>query len=415
MVTAVVAVLLAAACTPSVPPSGGAATAPSSGGPSVSGPAPAPPSAPPGTSDSASASPSSGEDPGDGDPGDSLAGWTLEQQVGQVFMVGVDTHTQQDASWAAVSERHVGNVFLAGRSQADTQAVLALVESFTDLVGADTTHDAPMLVATDQEGGNVQVLGGPGFSRIPSALDQSRLSPADLEGRARAWGAELADAGVTLNLAPVMDLVDAAAGPGANPPIGQWDRQYGSEPELVATHANAFARGMRRAGVASAIKHFPGLGRVAANTDTSADVTDTVTVRDDAAIDVFAQGIQAGAEVIMMSSAVYRGIDPEAPAVFSPVLVGDVLRGDLGFDGVVMTDDLSAAAQVQAWTPGERAVAAIEAGCDLVLASARPEDVAPMVDAVVARAREDPDFATRVREAATRVVQLKQDMSPGSA
>lgn len=399
-----IALLAPAACTSSTAPSGpSAGPPPASPSPSGTATAPAQPAS------GATASPSSM--PGPVPTPDPLEGWTLEQQVGQLFMVGVDTHAQQASAWAAVRERHVGNVFLAGRSQADTQAVLNLVESFTDLVGPGTTHGAPMLVATDQEGGAVQVLQGPGFSAIPSALDQSTWEAGALRDAAAGWGSELAAAGLTVDLAPVMDLVDGD--PAGNPPIGAWDRQYGSTPEQVAAHANAFSEGLRSAGVAVAIKHFPGLGRVGANTDTAAGVADAVTTRDDLSVGVFAAGIRGGAEMVMVSSAIYQRIDPDVPAVFSPVVVDGMLRGDLGFDGVILTDDLSAAAQVQAWSPGERAVRAIDAGCDLVLASEDPDVAAQMVDAVVARARQDADFAGRVHDAAARVLALKSSLPPG--
>lgn len=390
---------LCVACTPSTAPASGWGASPSSQ--SGTGDTTQPAS---GEGVGTSSTPSPGTPPGD----DPLRGWSLEQQVGQLFMVGVDVHQQQDASWAAVRDRHVGNVFLAGRSAAAPDHVLALVRSFTDLVRQDTTHDTAMLVATDQEGGAVQVLQGPGFSRMPSALDQSVMPVGDLESAATGWGSQLASAGINLNLAPVMDLVDGD--PAENPPIGKWGREYGSSADQVVAHANAFSRGMRSAGVAVAVKHFPGLGRVTGNTDTTAGVTDTLTSRDDASVGVFARGIEDGAEMVMMSTAVYERIDPDAPAAFSSVVVDDVLRGDLGFHGVVITDDVSAAVQVQAWTPGERAVKAIGAGCDIVLVSASPEQAAEMVDAVVARAQEDPVFAEKVHAAATRVLALKGDM-----
>lgn len=339
-------------------------------------------------------------------PSDPLAGWDLAEEVGQLFMVGVDVTKQQDSAWAAVREDHVGNVFIAGRSHAAPANVEALVRSFTDLVSPDTTHSTPMLVATDQEGGNVQVLQGPGFSTIPSALEQGRMDVGTLRSEATTWGAELASAGITLNLAPVMDLVDGDAA--ANAPIGHWDRQYGADADTIVAHADAFAAGMRASGVMVAPKHFPGLGRVSGNTDVSADVHDTHTTSDDAAVDVFRRGIEAGARVVMVSSAVYDRIDAAHPAVFSPVVVTDLLRGDLGFSGVVITDDLSRAAQVQAWTPGERAVSAIEAGCDIVLVSAAPEVAQPMVETVLAKAQVDPAFAATVHAAAARVVALKE-------
>lgn len=337
-----------------------------------------------------------------------MAGLTLEQRVGQLFMVGVDVSDPGDASYAAVDDRHVGNVFLHGRSRAGVDAIADLVETFASRVGADTTGGLPMFIATDQEGGNVQVLRGPGFSDMPAAIDQGGGDPADTETSATTWGAELAAAGINLNLAPVMDLVPDPARAGNNPPIGAFGRQYGYTPGDVTAHANAFSAGMTANGVDVAVKHFPGLGRVTANTDTSRGVTDDEVTRDGPDVGIFASGIDAGAAFVMMSTAIYDRIDPDAPAAFSPTVVTDLLRGDLGFDGVVITDDVSAAEQVQPWTPAERAILSIEAGVDVVLVSADPSVAAEMVDAVVARAESDDAFAATVDAAATRVLAAKE-------
>ena len=346
------------------------------------------------------------------DAADPWAGWTLAEQVGQVFMVGVNVSEPQAVSTAAVLDDHVGNVFLQGRTTAGAAAVRRLVGSFTDLVGPGTTHGTILLVATDQEGGEVQVLRGPGFSTIPSALAQSRLSPADLRGRALTWGTELRDAGVNLDLAPVMDLVDGK--PSANPPIGALDRSYGFTPGSVTSHAEAFSAGLNAARVSVSIKHFPGLGRVTANTDTTAGVTDDVTTRDDASVDVFRSGIDAGAQSVMVSTAIYDRIDPGVPAAFSSTVVTGMLRGDLGFDGLVVTDDLSGAKQVEAWSPGERAVKALAAGVDLVLMSKDPDVTHEAVQAVLAKAQADPAFAARVRDAARHVLEAKGSWPPSS-
>ncbi|MBT0995682.1 glycoside hydrolase family 3 protein [Cellulomonas sp. DKR-3] len=340
------------------------------------------------------------------DPTDPDDGWTLEQKVGQLFMVGVDVTDPADVSRSSIVDEHVGNVFLHGRTQAGADAVAALVARYTALVGPETTNDVPLLVATDQEGGTVQVLRGPGFADIPAATEQATWDPAELREQAGAWGRQLAGVGVDLDLAPVMDLVP----PGTeqdNPPVGALGRNYGTTAASVTAHANAFAVGLRDAGVASSIKHFPGLGHVTANTDTTAGVTDDVTTSDGPEVQVFAAGIAAGAESVMVSTAVYSLIDPGAPAAFSSAVVGGLLRGRLGFDGLVITDDLSGAEQVAAWSPADRAIAAIAAGVDVVLVSKVP-DVAPeMVRAVVHQAQVDPDFAAQVDAAFQRVLAAK--------
>ncbi|EGQ74911.1 glycoside hydrolase family 3 N-terminal domain-containing protein [Actinomyces sp. oral taxon 448] len=354
--------------------------------------------------DDVSASAAASTAPADTDP---LEGWSPEERAGQLIMVGVETAGPRLASIDAVSTHHVGNVFIAGQTHAGAEAIRGVVDAMTALVGPDTTHGTPLLVATDQEGGQVQVLQGSGLSTIPSALEQAAMPAQDLRARALTWGQELADVGVTMNLAPVADLVDVPD-PSANAPIGAWEREYGNDPATVLDHATAFAQGMEEAGVIAVYKHFPGLGRVGANTDTASDVTDGTTAPSgDAAVSVFADAIGGGARVVMVSSAVYPLIDDSSPAVFSPAVVTDMLRGDLGFTGVVITDDVSAAAQVQEWDPGQRAVQAVRAGCDIVLASGDPSTAIDMVRALVDQARDDPAFADRIDQSAARVLDLK--------
>lgn len=163
---------------------------------------------------------------------------------------------------------------------------------------------------------------------------------------------------------------------------------------------------MQQAGVEPVIKHFPGLGHVTANTDTTRGVVDDSVAADSEDIAVFGAGIEAGARYVMLANAVYDLIDPDNPAVFSPEMVR-ILREELDFDGVIMTDDVSAAAAVTDVAPGDRAVRAIEAGVDLVLASADPSVVPAMSQALVTRAQEDPDFAESLQEAARTVLAEK--------
>ncbi|WP_026428108.1 glycoside hydrolase family 3 N-terminal domain-containing protein [Actinomyces slackii] len=381
-----------AACGTQDPPAAGPTSA------TNDAPSPTPPPEPttPAASQTPSADPSS--------QSDALEGWSLEEKVGQLIMVGVDASAPAPASTSAVTEHHVGSIFVAGRSQASSQAIGQTIASITGQAGE---RGRPMLVATDQEGGEVQVLSGSGFSQIPSALEQSKQSRDQLLASAQQWGQELAEAGVTMNLAPVADLVDIAS-PKDNGPIGAWGREYGHDAATASSQAIAFAEGMQAAGVIPTYKHFPGLGRVTDNTDTSANVIDRSTSRTgDAAVGVFAEAIAAGAQVIMMSSAVYALIDDSTPAVFSSTIVTDMLRTEMGFTGVVITDDVSAATQVQDWDPGERAILAVRAGCDLVLASAEPSLAAPMAKALVEAAKKDTALAARIDESARRILALK--------
>ncbi|MRH28244.1 glycoside hydrolase family 3 protein [Microbacterium sp. SYP-A9085] len=339
-------------------------------------------------------------------PVDPIARLTLPQRVGQLFMVGTGTGSAAAGTLAAVADRHVGGVFLHSGTRTSLTRTASLVGQFTRLVSPTTTGGIPLWVATDQEGGDVQVLSGPGYTGIPSALRQGALTSATLQTDAVGWGGQLAQTGVDVNLAPVADIVTSPALARRNAPIGLLNRQYGYDERTVARAAGAFADGMRQAGVLPAFKHFPGLGRTDSNTDFEPAV-DTAITADAPDVDVYRSLLAGGPALVMVSTAVYERIDPSAPAVFSPRIVGDLLREKVGFDGVVITDDLSAAAAVGRWTPAQRATMAIDAGCDILLLSSGPELLPQMYEAVLAKAVADPVFAGKVDAAARRVVIAK--------
>lgn len=331
---------------------------------------------------------------------------SLEQRVGQLFMVANPATAVDPAVTALIRSRHIGNVYLSGRSSAGIAATAAVTRTLQAVAGTVTTGGYRLDVGTDQEGGAVQVLSGPGFSTIPRALTQGTWSDATLRASASAWGRQLLLAGVTVDLAPVADTVPSPEFAPRNAPIGAFSRQYGYTPALVSAKSRAFMSGLRDVGVATTPKHFPGLGRVTGNTDTTAGVTDTQTTRTDAYLQPFRDEVAAGARWMMMSSAVYSRIDGTRPAAFSPTVIGGMLRTDLGFSGIVISDDLCKAKQVAAWTPAQRALNFLGAGGTMVLC-ASPVQTAQMYDAVLSRARVDPAFAATVTRAALVVTRTK--------
>jgi beta-glucosidase-like glycosyl hydrolase len=339
-----------------------------------------------------------------GAPAAELARLTLEQRVGQLLVMGVPATGPSAATLQQVGRYHVGGVILTGRSTGGGAATAELARRLQGQASTPGNAGVPLLVAADQEGGAVQVLKGPGFSTIPSALVQGTRTTATLRAQARVWGDQLRSAGVRLNLAPVADTVPAGAD---NPPIGGFDRQYGSNPTAVATHAGVFAGGMEDAGVIPTVKHFPGLGRVTANTDTTSGVTDTVTTRTDAYLNPFRYASGIGSPFVMMSTAIYSRIDASQPAAFSPTVITSLLRGDLRFGGVVISDDLGNARQVSGVPVGDRATRFVAAGGDLVL-TVNPSTLPTMYAALLARARSDAGFRARVDQSAQRVLLAKQ-------
>ena len=391
-----VSLTLAASCAPepSAPPTASPTSA------TTASPTPSPAPTPTSTA-TPTAAPTPTPTPTAVDP---LAGMTLKDRVAQLFMVGTSLDRADRVTLSAVADQHIGGIFLRGRSHAGTAPTAALVDRFAS---RSPRHGPPLWVATDQEGGQVQVLSGRGFDDMPSALAQAEHGCDGLQADARRWGRQLTRAGVTMNLAPVADVVASARAARKNPPIGRLDREYGFGAKSVVRCAGAVAGGLRDAGVLPTFKHFPGLGRTAANTDFTADVVDTKVGATSSDVSVYRHLLADGPAVVMVSTAVYERIDPTAPAAFSAPVVTDLLRGDLGFDGVVMTDDISNTAAVADIPPAKRAVRAIRAGVDLLLLSADSATFAPMYRAVLRTARNDPAFAAHVNSSARRIVALK--------
>jgi beta-N-acetylhexosaminidase len=302
---------------------------------------------------------------------------------------------------ATVTRYHLGGVFLAGRS---TRTAAALRSDITALQRA--AGSLPLLVALDQEGGDVQTLKGPDFPLIPSAVTQGTWSASTLRARTAAEAKELAAIGVNLNLSPVADTVPASIGR-ANPPIGAFKRQFGSTPGTVAAAIRTVVPASQGAGVLTTLKHFPGLGRVEGNTDNTAAVIDDVTTIHDPYLGSFAGAIDAGTEFVMISLATYTKIDPDHLAAFSPTIMGELLRTRLGFGGVIMSDTLSATAVINL-TPAVRAVRFLEAGGDMIVLNPLSTAIT-MAKAVLYRTTVNAAFKARVDDAALRILEAKGD------
>ncbi|MET7397604.1 glycoside hydrolase family 3 N-terminal domain-containing protein [Dactylosporangium sp. NPDC005572] len=325
---------------------------------------------------------------------------SLEERVGQLLMIGTPVGSPVDAK-AAIQRYHLGGIFLAGRSTASAATLKQAVDQLQAAAG-----DVRLHVAVDQEGGQVQTLQGPDFPAIPTAVNQGKLDQQALAANTAEWAGRLQKIGVTLDLAPVADVVPQEIGT-ANPPIGKFQRQYGPSPGPVADDVATVVAAVQGAGVLTTLKHFPGLGRVRVNTDTSTGARDDLTTAEDPALEPFRQGIAAGSAAVMMSSAAYPKLDPDATvAAFSEKIVTGLLRDRLGFQGMVLSDDLGAAKAVSGVPLAQRAVRFVRAGGDVAL-TVRLSDAGPWTDALLAAAKADPAFADRVAQSATRVLATK--------
>jgi len=329
-----------------------------------------------------------------------LAAMNLAQRVGQLLMVDCPSSGVAASTVTSIRRYHAGSVILDGNSTLGVAGTATITKQLQSLA----PRGVRLFVSTDQEGGLVQRMKGPGFVDIPSALVQGSRTPSELRASTRTWAGELRSAGINVDLAPVLDTVPA--GSRSNPPIGDLDREYGHTPTRVASRGVAVAQALDAAGVAATVKHFPGLGRVTGNTDVASGVTDDVTTRHDAYLLPFAAAIKEHVRFVMVSTAIYARIDPGTPAIFSPTIVTGMLRHDLGFTGVIITDDIGAAKQVASVPAGIRAVKFIAAGGTMALTVA-PATVPLMARRLIDRARSDAAFRQKVNAAALVVLRAK--------
>src|SRR3989454_7173293 len=289
-----------------------------------------------------------------------LAIMTPDQRIGQLFELGLANDRLGPIEINLIRTDHIGSVWFVDRSSAGLSIIRAWTTAVQAQVSAATTANVHFFIAANQEGGLIQAMQGAGFSVIPSAVVQGSWAPSLLQSRAAAWGTELRAAGINFNYAPVMDVVPPGTD-AQNQPIGVLQREYGHDPATVGSHGAAFLTGMRQSSVAVSLKHFPGLGRVAGNTDFTT-ATDTMTTPTDPYLQSFRQGIDAGTDFVMVALARYTRIDPNHLAAFSSIVMTQMLRGPMGFSGVIVSDDLGDTVAVAGIPPASPAIDFLTAG-----------------------------------------------------
>jgi len=316
---------------------------------------------------------------------------------GQLLFAGFQgTEVPEDLA-ALVRGGRVGGVVLFARNLRDPEQVRRLVAELHGAAPAGT----PLCVAIDQEGGRVQRLRAPWTEWPPMRALGERDDPAQTAGVAAALARELADLGIDLDFAPVVD-VDTNP---ANPVIG--DRSFGREPERVARHARAFVRAMQAEGVAACAKHFPGHGDTHEDSHIALPRVDHPLARlREIELVPFRAAALAGVASMMTAHVLLPCLDASVPATLcAPVL--ELLRGELRYDGLVFSDDLEMAAVAAHFPPREAARRALEAGVDALLVCSR----ADLRDEVLAELETLP--AARLEAPLRRLAALKQRFAGG--
>jgi beta-N-acetylhexosaminidase len=307
-----------------------------------------------------------------------------------MLMIGLAGLALTDAERRQLVAPGVSGVLLFARNFASREQVSALIEAIRETAGDD------FLVAVDQEGGPVQRF-REGFTRLPALAKVGAVYGRDpteairlAEEHAWVMASEMRAIGVDFSFAPVVDLARGNAAIGV--------RAFHADPAAAAELGQAYVRGMHLGGMAAVLKHFPGHGSVAADTHKAeaVDPRPLETIRRED-LHPFAECIEARVEAVMMAHVIYPAVD-DRPAGFSRVWIQDILRGELGFKGAVISDDISMAAAGTAGGAAARVAAHLDAGCDLVLACF-PDVVDEAIAAVRGRAAAAPERLAALRGA----------------
>jgi beta-N-acetylhexosaminidase len=347
-----------------------------------------------------------------------LAHMSVEQKVGQLFQTYVygDTATTTDPAYTSQNQQlygvdngaqvlakyHLGGViyFTWSGNLANPTQIANLSNGLQQASTGD--GDAPLLITTDQEGGNVTRIGAPLAVSPGNMAIGATFSPVDSYAMSHATGQQLAALGINGDDAPVVDTntnpLNTADGP----------RAFGDRAGPVAVMGAASILGYQSAGIGATAKHFPGLGSTSVNTDNGIAVTDETRAdfeRND--LPPFRAAIAAGVDTIMAAHIVAPALDPSgAPASLSKPIVTGLLRDTLHYNGVVVTDALSAAALGNV-PPAQRAVQALEAGVDQLL---MPSNLGDSINAVLAAVQDGTISPARLDQSVTRILKLKQKL-----
>lgn len=321
----------------------------------------------------------------------------LPDAVGQMFMVSMNGTRSNYYIEKMVRERNIGGVLLLGTNMESKAQTSRLVDSLQTL-STNTEPSVPMFVAVDQEGGDIS--SAPWVSPQPSAAQVGDSGdPNQAQAIARLMGEQLREAGVNTDLAPVVDTGSGAA-------IGT--RSYGNDPELVSRMAAASVEGFQKAGIVSSAKHFPNHGPATVDSHVGKPVIDH-SLQKIRSYDLppFQAAVESGGPMVMTGHLTYPVIDPNNPASLSPDAIG-MLRQELGFDGVVITDDLSMGGAKQGGTTPQAAVQAVKAGADMMIVSDVPEVQAASYRAVLNAVESGEIPPQQIYDSLERITEIKE-------
>lgn len=328
---------------------------------------------------------------------------SLEQKVGQMFICGFNALTPNKHAKILIEQYQVGGICYFRRNVKTLPQLAELSESLQQL--ASDSQKFPLLISIDQEGGMVARIDHEGISRIPGNMALGAAGSAEDSYRVAQIGArELRSLGVNMNFAPCLDVNNNPR----NPVIGV--RSFGEDPQAVAALGTAAIKGYQEEGVSATAKHFPGHGDTSVDSHLGrASVPHDLERLRSVELYPFAQAIQNGVDAIMTAHVSFPAIEPsDLPATLSHAVLTGLLRDEMGFEGLIITDCLEMHAISKEYGIPEGAIRAIEAGADCVLVSHNLSEQTAAITAVIEAVRSGRLPVELIDKAVDRILALKQ-------
>lgn len=324
---------------------------------------------------------------------------TLEEKIGQMFIMKIEGQEVNENTVKLITEDKVGGVILFQNNIKDSSQLVKLINSIKKY---NVENPIPLFISIDEEGGRVTRMPKE-VRKLPSSREIGKVGSKDVAYNVGLTvGEELRSFGINMNFAPVMDINNNPA----NKVIG--DRAFGDNPQTVSELGVEVMKGLKNAEVIPALKHFPGHG------NTSVDSHEDLPIinKDIESLEKFEmlpfkKGIEEGADVIMIAHILLPQLDKDNPSTLSPVIIKDILREKFGFQGVVITDDISMKAISNKYGVGESALKALKAGSDIVLSCYTPDKQEEMINFIKKSVKDGSLSEEEIDEKLYRILELK--------
>lgn len=327
-----------------------------------------------------------------------MSNMTLQEKIGQMMVVGFQTEEMDEHIKTMISTYHAGGVILFDRNMKTPKQVATLTNSLQDLA-QETKNQIPLMMGVDQEGGDIVRMKDQ-VSPIPSQQELGQKNDKELVYRtADRNGKELAAMGFNVDFAPVLDLSDTDT------------RSFGTDPEKAAEFGEAAVSGLNANGLTAALKHFPGNGRsnIDPHLETSSVKADKLDLENG---DIYpfkkmVRNVDNNNFFVMVTHIKYPAYDKENPASISPIIIQELLRKQLGYNGLVVTDDLEMGAVSKYFTYEELGVRAVEAGADVLLVCHTLDSQEKMYNGILQAVKKGKISEKRIDESVKRILTHK--------